>query len=294
MLCPVCGTNVGDTQSLCEKCQAERDQSAAAAGAEAQGGGSALGSIRPNLKIVRLNKTAEPAGDASAEAAQSADAGEAERTETPRPPRQPISRGTLGFIAAILLLSCFGLAGYLFKDQIIALAGSLTPKTQESDSSNLKQIIQIRVRPDATDLQSRSKFGYAIAGYSGYAFRMATAKYSKKTSILTLELYTEFAKPGEPEMRVDFEFAENVSELSLDKLLHFDTYILCEGEMTSFNKVYSPKAIGLDVVPRLRGTFGSQPVIKLQFNGSEFKNIGSGGTDFSWKLVINMPMEVVP
>jgi hypothetical protein len=296
MLCPECGTNVGDTPSLCEKCQAARNQIIAEATAESDSGSSAIGSIRPNLKIVRLNRNADRTGvtpgDASGDGSQSQDS-------TLDPLDQPsggsIPRGILVAFAVLMLLSCLGLGTYLLRDQLRALIAKVPNlSNQGADQSQFKDAIQIRVRPDPADLNSRSKFGYAIAGYTGYAFRKAVAKYSKKTSILSLDLYSEFARSGEPEMRVTFTFSPNQQELILDKLLNFQAALRDGESIITFNRLYSPKAIGLDIVPRLHGTLGTQPTLKLLFNGNEFKTESGGGTDYSWKISLNIPIEITP
>ena len=301
MLCPQCGSEVGETLALCEKCQASNSQSAAVADQEHR---TAIGAIRPNLKVVRLNRQkAEQSTGGDPSAAHQSSAVSNFDPSNPvgdftdngnSPPRS--FRGLLVTVAGILILASIGLAAWQMRDAIQAWGNSLPALfgASKPDGRELKEVIQIRVRPDPNDLESRSKFGYAIVGYNGLVFRIGQAKFSRKSSVLTIKLSTEFAKENNPEMVIEFAFAPNVTELSLDKLLNFTTRITLEGETVTFNKVYSPKAIGLNVVPRLNGTLGSNPVIKLLFNESENRTLSGGGIDYAWKLYINMPLTVEP
>ena len=301
MLCPQCGSEVGEKLELCEKCQNAK----ALVPAESTENRTAIGAIRPNLKIVRLNRESgqdTPAG-------QPGDIGSGSDTEpvaianiqssnepSENEPRQPRSfRGVLLALALFSVIGFIGLGGWLLKDQVKTLFSQLpTSLGSDDETQNLKNVIQIRVRPDPNDLETRSKFGYAIVGYTGYAFRSGKAVYSKQSATLSVDLSTEFAKESEPEMRIRFVFTPNSPELSLDRLINFSATLPHEGEVVNFNKVYSPKSIGLNIVPKLNGTLGSKPELKAIFNGSEYRSLSGGGVDFTWKLYLHMPIEVVP
>ncbi len=86
MLCPNCGTDVGDHAALCPSCAAK---------ASSGGGGTNLGAIRPNVRVVHLKPGEElpehlrPSGyQPRSEEAERRDSPQQERPERSQPPQQ--------------------------------------------------------------------------------------------------------------------------------------------------------------------------------------------------------------
>ena len=310
MLCPICGTEVGEQLALCPKCAAAR--------AAAHSGGAALGAIRPNIKVVRLNKPIEKAPEDSAESTPESPPSEDEHTTAemppeytrriePRPQAEDILRDTrqteprvapnILFLGFLLILLAAWLTVWVIKPKSVALVEEVQPKVPT-------QLVQaVLNKPKEVVVDGQNVLGAYRINNVAVPLDRVTARFNAQKNFLELFYYTKervyFPEvPSNPDLnkpllRVVLQFAPLTQKLDRDKLQSYLLEYLGSDKPLRVVNSYSAQLAAFGEVA-IAGTIKAGEPLHVGLNNSRELQIEGKTLSIAWNLLCDTPLVIEP
>ena len=309
MLCPNCGTEVGDNVSLCPRCTARQQQ--------AESGGAAIGAIRPALRVVRL-KPGEPIPPEfrAQQQAQLRASDTLPPVETPPrdiPPREfsgrveqvhaPIYEEPANkppYVAVGIMLAAVVVA------LLVLLRGAdpdeLFPQRSEKSQPDLSHIV-IHQKQDIV-VDNVNVLGVFQVRDEQLALNRVEATWSESKNVLELNYFAkkkavagELPLPGknnQPAVKVVLQFAPSKVRLEKEKLQSYLVDYNYGDESLRAVKTYSVRLASFGEVAGLAGNLKNGEKIHGKLEGSHSVDRGGEAIKVNWDLGFETNLKVIP
>lgn len=278
MLCPNCGTEVGDQLGLCSRC--------AASGASRAG--ASLGSIRPTLKVVHLKpgQTAEDFVQPSSREGFASTVPEPEyRPETSSRRISVVTGVILVFGAVVALLYLFVLQGgqkSIFEQE---------PKHAGSDFSHIVIHEKKEINIDGSTV-----FGIYRINDREVALGKPRAVFSKAKN--TLEIHFPFSgEQASPEtansaLKVWMQFSKLEGKIERDKLQSYMIEFSAEKGVQRLVRTYSRHLAEFAEVSLISVGIRNGESIRGSLQSAQTVENSPSNLEVSWQLTFDAPLEI--
>lgn len=313
MLCPNCGTEVGEKATLCERCAANARSSLS--GGSGGGSGGQIGAIRPALKVVRLKPGQAPppeyyqqqqarkrepeAQPFSGQAYQQPSAPEPDPIpyERPRRGRNPAA-SILG--AALILGAAWGTV-WLVKGsggEIFRTTGDDARQELEQDYSHIVIHEKKEVVIDGQKVVAKISLDDDVVGLSSMQARWTSSKNLLEVSYFgEVPLDSKLAKvqrdTKQPLVKALLQFAPLAGKLDRDKLQSYMLELFPGPESIRVVKTYSPHLSSFGEVTPMSGGLKGGEIARGGLRDTRTVERQGASVRVSWDLPLQAPLEVV-
>jgi len=314
MLCPNCGTEVGDNVSLCPRCAARQQQ--------AESGGSAIGAIRPALKVVRLKPGEPPPPEFRAQ--QQAQLQASERLPPPReipgsdlpprefsgrpepvfqqpvydPPAKKLPYAAIGIMLAAVVAAVMVLIRGADPDELF-------PQKSEKAAPDLSHIV-IHQKQDIV-VDNVNVIGVFQVREDQLALNRVEATWSESKNALELNYFAKkkgaagelplggsAGKVEKPAVKVIMQFSPSKGRIEKEKLQSYLIDYNNGDEALRVVKTYSVRLAAFGEVAGLAGNLKNGEKIHGKLEGSHTVERGGESIKVSWVLGFETNLKVIP
>ncbi len=305
MLCPSCGTEVGETMSLCPRCSARQ---------QSESSGSAIGAIRPALRVVRL-KPGEPVPPEFR--AQSSSQPHA--SDTLPPPRE-LPREAPSRVEHVIMpeidTASKRLPHIAIAVMLVAVVAALFILLRASDPDALFSERTEKAPPDLSHIVIRQKqeivvdninvLGVIRVRDEQLPLNRVEASWSEGKNVLELNYFANKtgtvenlplgiqSKADSPLVKVMMQFGTLKGRLEKDKLQSYLIQYTKGDEALRAVKSYSVRLAAFGEVAVLTGTLKNGEKVHGKLEGSHTAERGGETVKMSWQLGFDAPLKVVP
>ena len=278
MLCPNCGTEVGDELGLCSRC--------ASSGAVS---GAAIGAIRPALKVVHLKPGQTAADFTRPTLGEGFPAGE--EAAPVRRVRENRSGGAL-ITGVILIFGALVALAYLllFSSGDKSLSFKSEPKQQQADFSH----IVIHEKKEVT-VDGVSTFGVYRVDERDTALGKPHAYFDKVKNTLAIHYPAAEVSAREniepPLLKVWLQFSKLGTKIDRDKLQSYMIEFSGEKEPQRIVRTYSRHLADFAEVSLLSNGIRVGDNIRGSMQSAQTVDAGPTNVDVSWQLTFDAPLE---
>ncbi len=305
---------MGEKQALCANCSAQNQNTS--------GGGASIGAIRPNLKIVRLKPGESPPPGYVHPGSVSASAQIPPVVETPpivesqaapiptyapppvsQEPKKHSSDTWRVFLGTTLILVAAWGTVILFKNGFLRSGSSPEPSRPEvNPDSDFSHIVIHQKREVIVD--GKTIVGRFEIEDEPLALTSVQASWSKGKKLLQLDYYGAIpkelgsrfpgARPTEPLVRVQMQFASSVSALDREKLQSYLIEFFGAEKPARFVKTYSPQLAAFGEVSPLAGTLKPGEIVRGALRDTRVSERDGKTEKVSWELGFQVPLGAIP
>ena len=313
MLCPICGTDVGDRSQLCESClRAAKSSSSSSAGSQ----GTQIGAIRPAVRVVRLNPgevhpSQIPDSQREAESkqlankpslspglnAESYSSSESYRARSSLASNRPRPWWILVFSIAILAAS----AVYLRRNPELFDTADEANTSAGADFSHIviherREVVVDgeRIKGALTIDEAQIPLSKTVTQWNPQARELqinyfvaedSSVKESEKES--ATESNSNGSSESTPDLQVTMQFQPETKRLDTTQLKSYTVTFLVEGKPYSVARQYSKQLAAFGEASQFSGLLQKGERVRGSMRDSRSVNISGTSRKVSWALVFD-------
>lgn len=286
MLCPKCGTEVGEKTALCPKC-AEKEHSPAAQIAK---GRVAVGKITPKKVARGVPTESRSQGDESSARQESVglEQPSAEMLSlVGQPERSRTAFGVFFCVVLVLVLVVWAFAWMMLTDQVPGSFGRLYRPFQES-SREARDFSHIRIRPSGQVTEEQEKaIGLLSVNLQKVFLYTATAHWKRERGILEIRFYEDSGDPqkrSDSTLQVFLAFRKGTDRCSLANLQSYRVIFPCVGVSCDLKKTYSRQLTPLGEISQLAGKLRLGKTVSGRLRDSRSTTVQGKVAAVTWDL----------
>lgn len=311
MLCPSCGTDVGDKLALCQKCEQEiraRHQK------PSESSGAQIGAIRPAIKVVRL-KPGEQHPNAPQQSSQSQHFGGA-AAEIPRQPeerqldrsalrpqraRSSVPANILVIAVLVIILAAWSFVWLVRSPKELSMLG---PSKGEDTPQNFSHIV-IHEKKDVV-VDGQAVLGAFTVDGVTVALERVQIAFNQPKNYLELTYFSKEGPPppettttpppaydpDKPILHVVLQFGPLIGKLDRDKLLSYLIEYFGGPSPLRVLNTYRKQLASFGEITSLSGLLKPGETIHGEMNNHRAVESDGKTVETSWTLIFNGPLEL--